>query len=444
MKLTKRFGVGVAAGLSVALLLAACSGSGSSSSSNSASPGAKAASKVTGTIQFAYWGSSTRVEKYNQIDKLFEQKHPGTTVQAAAGDFSTYFDKLNVQAASKSMPCVTTLQTRQLNDYTTNNTLMDLDPLVKSGQIDVSQIPKTVLDTGRGPDGKLYMIPFGVAWNAIAVNTAMEKQYDITPLKDGYSWNDYSAWLKDAAGKLPNGVKATDNQGQDEPTFSAYVISHGYKMFNKQGKIGFPKSVLQDYWNMWQGFQKDGYTSSPQQNADEPAQLEQFDVTLGKVLSEQVAGNALPGIQAANPNADMSSLVFGTGKAGLGNMFFVSGYSIPKSCNNTATAAAYIDFFTNNDKAANIFASDNGAVANAKQLKEQIANPVSPGVKSVLQQYNYILQQKVPAQTMPAGYNAVFEQAFSRDFQDVEFGRKSVKQAVDAFFSEANASLGKK
>jgi multiple sugar transport system substrate-binding protein len=125
-------------------------------------------------------------------------------------------------------------------------------------------------------------------------------------------------------------------------------------------------------------------------------------------------------------------------------MFFVSGYSIPKSCNNTATAAAYIDFFTNNDKAANIFASDNGAVANAKQLKEQIANPVSPGVKSVLQQYNYILQQKVPAQTMPAGYNAVFEQAFTRDFLDVEFGRKSVKQAVDAFFSEANASLGKK
>ena len=439
MKVTKRLGVGaVAVGMSVSLLLAGCSGSNSSSTSGSAD------GKVAGTIQLAYWGSSTRVEKYNKIDKLFEQKNPGTKVQAAAGDFGSYFDKLNVQAASKSMPCVTTLQTRQLNDYTSNGTLMDLGPLVKSGKIDVSQIPKSVLDYGRGPDGKLYMIPFGVAWNALAVNTTMEKKYGITQLKNGYSWDDYAAWLKDAAAKLPKGVEASDNQGQDEPTFSAYVISNGYDMFNKQGKIGFPKSVLEDYWNMWQRFEKAGYTSSPQQNADEPAQLEQFDVTRGKLLSEQVAGNALPGIQAANPSADMRSTVLGSGKSGLGNMFFVSGYSIPVSCSNASTAAAYIDFFTNSDKAANIFASDNGAVANAEQLKDQIADPVSPGVKAVLQQYNYILQQKVPAQTMPAGYNAVFEQAFTRYFEDVEFGRKSVKQAVDGFFSEANASLGKK
>ena len=50
-------------------------------------------------------------------------------------------------------------------------------------------------------------------------------------------------------------------------------------MFNDKGKIGFPKSVLMDYWNMWQKYAKAGYTSSPQQNAEEPSQLEQYDVT---------------------------------------------------------------------------------------------------------------------------------------------------------------------
>lgn len=441
MKLRKRMTPAIVAGVAAAMLLAGCSGSGTPSNQSSKS-GAKP--KVAGTIQLSYWGSSTRVAKYDQIDSLFEKKYPKTKIQSSAGDFGSYFDKLNVQAASKSMPCVTTMQTRQLNDYTTNGTMMDLGPLVKSGQIDVSQIPKSVLDTGRGPDGKLYMVPFGVAWNAITVNTAMEKQNGIKPLKKGYTWDQYGAWLKDAASKLPQGVQATDDQGQDEPTFSAYVISHGYKMFNSKGKIGFPKSVLTDYWNMWQKYSKAGYTSSPQRNADEPAQLEQFDVTLGKVLSEQTAGNALPGIQAANPSANMDTNVFAEGKSGLGNMFFVSGYSIPTSCNNVATAAAYINFWTNNDKAAGIFASDNGAVANSKQLKQQIANPPSAGVKTVLQQYQYILSKKVPAQTIPSGYNAVFEQAFERNYQDVAFGRKSVSQAVDAFFSEANASLGTK
>ena len=36
------------------------------------------------------------------------------------------------------------------------------------------------------------------------------------------------------------------------------------------------------------------------------------------------------------------------------------------------------------------------------------------------------------------------QQAFLRNYQDISFGRKSVKQAVDAFFSEANASLSNK
>jgi multiple sugar transport system substrate-binding protein len=435
MKLTKTALPAVVASITAALLLAGCS---SSAPASSASPG-----KPSGNIQLSYWGSSTRVAKYTKIDQLFEQKYPGTKVQASAGDFGTYFDKLNVQAASKSLPCVTTLQTRQLNDYTTNGTMMDLDPLVKSGQIDVGDIPKSLLDTGRGPDGKLYMIPFGVAWNADTINGAIAKKYDIPSLKQGYTWAEYGDWLKDAASKLPDGVAATDDQGQDEPTFSAYVISNGHDMFNDKGKIGFPKSVLQQYWEMWQKYSKAGYTTSPQQNAEEPAQLEQFDVTLGKVLSEQTAGNALPGIQAANPAADATTMAFPSGKSGLGNMFFVSGYSIPVSCSNVSTAAAYIDFWTNNDAASEVFASDNGAVANSRQLKDQIPS-ATDGVKTVLEQYQYILGKKVPAQTIPSGYNAVFEQSFLRNYQDIAFGRKTVKQAVDAFFSEANASLGSK
>ena len=83
-------------------------------------------------------------------------------------------------------------------------------------------------------------------------------------------------------------------------------------------------------------------------------------------------------------------------------------------------------------------------MANQKQLQQQIANPASPGVKTVLQQFQGILAAKVTTQVIPSGYNAVFEQAFRRDYQDVQFGRKTVDQAVDAFFTEANASLGAK
>lgn len=429
-----RAGLAVA-GVTVTLVSAACSTAGG---------GAHSGGKPSGTVQLYYWGTATRTVKYNKIDALFEKAYPGTTVQASVADFSVYFNKLNVEAASKSIPCITTMQTRSLNNYTTNGIMMDLDPLVKSGQINVSKIPANVLDTGRGPDGKLYMIPFGVAWNALTINTALAKKYGIPLLQKGYTWSDYAAWLKTAASKLPAGVHATNDEGVDESTFSDYVISNGYKMFGPDGKIGFPKSVLTDYWNLWQSFAKAGYTNAASQEADEPAQPEQFYVTTGKVLSEETAGNALPAIQAANPSADMTTAAFPSGKAGLGNMFFVSGYSIPASCSNVATAAAYINFWTNNDAAANVFASDNGAVANADQLKTQIANPSEPGLQQVLQQYQYIVGSKVPNPVLPEGYSSVFEQSFLTDYQNIQFGKMSVAQAVNAFFSQANASLGTK
>lgn len=421
----------------VVLLLAGCGTSGPPADD---SPDAEPV--IEGTVDLSYWGSATRTEKYNEINALFEAANDGVTVQASSTDFVSYFDQLNVQAASRNMPCVTTLQTRQLNDYTTNGTLTDLQPLIDAGQIDVGDIPDNLLDTGRGPDGKLYMIPFGVAWNATAVNSAMAEEYDIELLPEGYTWDDYEEWLDDASSKLPDGIAATDDQGQDPPVFSAWVISQGEQMFSDEGQIGFPKSVLEDYWDMWQDYADAGYTSSAQQNAEEAAQLEQFDVTLGKSLSGAIAGNALPAIQAANPAANMVSMAFPSGESGLGNMFFVSGYSIPVTCDNIDTAAAYIDFWSNDDEASTVFASDNGAVANARQLEDQIANPVSPGVQYVLEQYQYILEQNVPAQTMPPGYNAVFEAAFKRTYQDIAFDRKTVKEAVDAFFIEANNSLG--
>lgn len=436
MKVSKRSGGALAIAAVMSLALAACSGT-------SASPSTGATGPIKGSVQLSYWGSSGRVAKTKQIAKLFATKYPGASVQPQVGDFSTYFQKLNVQAASQTMPCVTGLQTRQLNDYTKNGTMEDLDPLIKSGAINVSSIPNAVLDSGRGPDGKLYMIPYGVAWNSLMTNGAMAKKYNITPLPNTYTWNQFTSWLQDAKTKLPAGIAPIDEQGGVEAMFSAYVIGNGEKMFTSNGQIAFSKKTLTDYWNMWEQLRKQGLTNAISDNVAEPSTVEQSFLTTGKVLSEQQAGNWLTAATVVAPDKDLLEVPFATGSKGLGNMFFTSGWSIPTGCTNKATAAAFINFWTNNDQAANIFASDNGAVANSKQLASQISNPGSPALKTELQLYNFMLSKKVPQPTIPSGYNATFEQSFQREYQNIAFGKESVAQGVNAFFSEANAALGK-
>ena len=41
----------------------------------------------------------------------------------------------------------------------------------------------------------------------------------------------------------------------------------------------------------------------------------------------------------------------------------------------------------------------------------------------------------------PPGYQATFESAFIRAWDEVAFGRTTVEASVDAFFEEANAGL---
>ena len=44
--------------------------------------------------------------------------------------------------------------------------------------------------------------------------------------------------------------------------------------------------------------------------------------------------------------------------------------------------------------------------------------------------------------TFPPGFNAAFQQSFLRNYDEASFGRKTVAEAVDAFFTETNSTLG--
>src|SRR3954470_8040126 len=139
-----------------ALLVASCNGTSVTNSGDTAAGGQDGKGDVTGSLQLTFWGGANRATKTNAVADLFVKAHPGVTIDRQNADFGNYFNKLNIQASSKTLPCVMQLQGRQLNDYTKRKVLLPLDPMIESGAIKVDDIPKSVVDTGRGPDGKLY------------------------------------------------------------------------------------------------------------------------------------------------------------------------------------------------------------------------------------------------------------------------------------------------
>ncbi|MEO3754234.1 ABC transporter substrate-binding protein [Streptomyces sp. B6B3] len=400
---------------------------------------------VAGDIRFAWWGAASRHLLSNDIADIFESDHPEANVQREPGEFGNYFKRLNVQAAGRNLPDVTQMQARQLNDFTERDALLPLDPMLDSGAIDVSEIPDAVLETGRGPDGRLYMLPTGAAYDAVTVNATLAEQAGVELPGLGYDWDDFAAFLRAARDGLPPAIPPAGLSGGLPNFFIAYVQGHGEQMFDGR-LLGFSRELLVTYWEMWEEMRHDGLTNTPESNAEEPPTPEASYVAQGALLSDVTPGNALTPIQATldgtQPGQRLTTLPLPSGPAGGGNVLISSGMSIPRNCDNVPTAAAFVDFWANDARSGDTYASDNGGVTNTRLLQRQVDDPELPRTKRhELRLYQRIVEREPALVIYPPGYMAVFESAFLRAYEDVSFGHRTVREAVDAFFEEANAGL---
>src|SRR5450631_3346127 len=148
------------------LVLAGCSSPAapaaptSPPASSAAAAPAPTAAPISGEITYAWWGATAfRNEVSQQVISLFQQKYPNVKVDPSIADFNTHFQKLTISAAAGDLPCLPQMQSTALAQFADPKILRPLDDLVESKTIDTTNVPKGVVDTGRGFDGKLYMIP---------------------------------------------------------------------------------------------------------------------------------------------------------------------------------------------------------------------------------------------------------------------------------------------
>ncbi|HET9000757.1 MAG TPA: extracellular solute-binding protein [bacterium] len=400
---------------------------------------------VEGEISFTWWGTGERSQKTQAVMALFEQKYPKAKIQGQpVGDFNTYWQKLTVEAAARNLPDVPQMQVRYLAVYATRNVLRPLDDLVQSGAIDVSGMPKVLVDSGRGRDGKLYMVPTGSATNNWIYNASIAEKAGLAPLPPDMTWEQLQKWLLDAKDKMPAGVYAGDLRGGGDAEWWAWVSSHGQPVFSKSGKLGFSKELMVQYWNWWETLRKAGATVPAAMMQEEPTDNQQGYITLGKVMFDQRPANQLPAIQApltASGKGTLRLAAFPRRPSGNGQVLVNNGLSIAANCTNIPAAAAWINFFTNDPDGAKAYASSNGAVTVTKLLDAQIAETGagSPATKEYLQFIKGVIAGRPTIVDFPPNYTAVV-QAIANNYSNVAFGKATVESAVDAFFSQANAA----
>jgi multiple sugar transport system substrate-binding protein len=413
-------------------------------------PGKEAAvtSEPSGELTVSWWGAGTRNEKTLAVIKLFEQAFPKVKVNGVSLGFAQYWQKITVEATARTLPSVVQNQSRQMLTYTNQGVFAPLDDLIGQGKIDISKIGSGVLKTGQGTDGKMYMIPYGAAYFGFMYNKTLVDKAGLQPLPQLYTWQQFEDWLKEAKGKLPAGVYPLMQNGYNSDPFVAYMSALGYSLFDKNGQLGFPPSVLKDHWARWLAFAKEGITMPIDLAVQEQTtSMEQSYLVAGKVMVETAPGNQLPGAQKAASQINsgkMSMMMYPSGDKGIGGVLATNGFSIPTTCTGATreAAAAFINFFTNNPAAAKVFASDNGVVTNTDLLAAQISDPsTDPAVKEYLQMFEVISKHNPPLVLYTPGFTAVFSTLYPQIFQQVAFGKMTLDEGVQSFFDQAKKQL---
>jgi multiple sugar transport system substrate-binding protein len=410
-----------------------------------------AQSDLSGDIRFSWWGGQVRNQKTDTIIQMFEEQNPGVSINRENADFAPYWERLTIQSTGNNQPCAITMQSRWLATYATPDILMPLDDLVADGTLDVEGIPEAVLNSGRGADGNLYMIPHGVFYFALMYNEQMLENAvaaGVEPLEYPYNWDEYAEHLRAIQPTLPEGAVATHNMGREPDAFIPWVQSHGEEVFNGS-EVAFSREIAIEWFTYWEELRNEGVTEPPEVMISENSALvEESNLANGRGYATNRPPNQLGSVQTVtdtvNPGATINIRPYPVGPDGTVGMDLGSnGIAIGANCEeaNLPATTAWINFWTQNEEAASIYESDNGVVAIDALATAQAEDPDTQATQvRHIELYQEVADSAKPVFWPAGGYQAMTD-VLNRSYDAVAFGQLTPEQGADQLISELQQQL---
>lgn len=414
------------------------SNSSNSSASNSSSNSSNSSSGKTITLRFAWWGNQSRADLTQKAIDLFEQQHPNIKIQPEFTGYSSYWQKMDAEAAGSNLPDVMQQNYGDyLSQYSKKGLLIDLTPYVKDGTLDTSKIDKKLLDTGMY-NGKLMGVVNGENALAVLYNPDLLKKAGLSDPANNWTWTDFENMSETVHQK--DGVYGARTL---DPTLMAeyYIREHGDHLYNTaQNGLGYTDdNLLADYWKI--NLKLIGEGAAPNEGQIQQIQgLEQEPLSLGKAAfdirwSNQVDamsnGGKVPIKLAPPPGPGQSK-----GLYLKPSMFF----SITKDSKHPKAAAEFINFLENNYDAGKILGVDRGIPVNS-DVRAKLKPTLPPIDQEQFTYLDYVSQHSSPIDPDDPAKVTQIETALGDVDQKVLYKKESPLQGAKDFRKQATALL---
>jgi multiple sugar transport system substrate-binding protein len=396
------------------------------------------------TLRLAWWGNPTRDERTLKVVDLYQKMYPNVTIEPETVGWAGYWDRINTQVASNSMPDVMQHDYAYLLQFVGRNLEADLTPYVQSKAIDLTGVGETYLSGGR-VGGKLYGVSLGTNAVCLVYDPVMLKNAGVAEPPLTWTWADFEKMAQQIYTKTK--IQTLPFFYSDPRVgFENWIKQTGNTLFSADGKsLGFKDPTpLEDYWAIQLRLLKAGVLVKPE-IAFVAGSINEDQFSKGNSWVQYCWSNQVVSTQkAANKDVKVTLLpkIAGAKQPGTflkPSMFF----SISKSSTVGAEAAKFINFFVTGSDANKILLGERG-VPIVPAVRDVVKAAVDP-VSSMIFDYIGLVGNKNaspidPPDPAPSG--EVLKLLLDTT-QAVLFEKVSAKDGAAKFMAQANEILKK-
>ena len=385
------------------------------------------------TLTYTWWGSQDRADRMTKAIAAFEASHPDIKIKPSFSDYDGYWQKRSTEAAGGGLPDVMQFDISYLRQYAERGALLDLQEV--GDALDTSGIEDALLPSGQIEDAT-YGVPISTNALGLFYNPDVVARAGVQPPTADMTWEQYDAWIADVTARTGGAAWGGTDYTGTFWLFDMKLRQEGKQAVTDEGEIGFTKAELKEWWESTAELRSAGATVP----ADRATQLlpkspfgagvSATEFSWDNFLAGYLTDSGAPKLEIVQPPADGDE----SGLFLKASML----YSIGASTEDPEAAAEFVDYMINDPEVGKIFGTSRGLPAS----KVQRDGMTFEGPDAQIVAYEESITDELGESPAPLAIGfGTLESTFKRLGEDINYGKVSVDDAVEEWFSEAESAL---
>ncbi len=387
-----------------------------------------------------WWGNPDRDKRTKAALEAYKAK-AGTEISAESLGWGDYWTKLGTQTAGGNAPDLIQMDYRYIFEYARRGTLLGLESQTPK-PLDLTTFADAARDCGK-VDGKLYGVTLGTNSKAMVYDTAMFEKVGVKALDPKWTWEDFAKIAGEISKLNPGKYWGSGDNSRWEQGFEHYLNQRGKVLYTPEGKAAFTRDDVMAWFDLWDKLRKSGAVAPAEIGATNTGSIDQYEISRGTAAMSFANSNQIVAFQSI-AKSKLAISVFPNEKGQPSGHYIKPAMMMSVSAKSKAPeeAAKVIQFMVNEPEGVKALGIERGVPPS--NVAQKLLTPELDELGRMQVDYvAAVTKIATPLPPPPPKGAGEIEKLLLRVADAVAFGRSSVKDGAQQFFSEAESILAR-